>query len=101
MIEITDIAAEKAKEVLEMEGKAEWGIRLVMGGGCCPSYGFDLAETPTDQDEVIENNGLKLFIDKNILSALHGMVIDFIDDGQRQGFVIKGEESSCGPGCSG
>ncbi len=101
MIEITDTATEKVKEILKVEDKSDWGIRLFMGGGCCPSYGFDLTESPTDEDEVVENNGVKLFIGKNILSSVKGMIIDFIDDGQNQGFVLKGGESSCGPGCCG
>ncbi len=99
MIEITDSAVEKVKEILEMEDKADWGIRLLMGGGCCASYGLDLSESPTDEDEVIEKGGMKLFVDKNLSSSVQGMIIDFVDDGQQQGFVLKGGESSCGPSC--
>jgi iron-sulfur cluster assembly accessory protein len=99
MLTITDTAADKAKEILTAEGKANWGIRLyVEGGGCCSSYGLDLAETATDNDEVVEKNGLKVFIDKGTMQSVEGLVMDFIDDGERQGFVLTGGPSSCGTG---
>jgi len=109
MFTITDTAAEKAVEVLEKEGKADWGLRIfVAGGSCCgPSYGMDLDEKSKEGDEVTEKNGLKVFTDKETFEKLQGMTIDFIDDGQQQGFVIKGDTPpSCGPdtgaggGCS-
>ncbi|MGD0885298.1 MAG: iron-sulfur cluster assembly accessory protein [Thermodesulfovibrionales bacterium] len=104
MIKISDVAAEKAKEILTAEGKDSWGLRIYTAeGGCCgPSYGMDLDERPADGDEVLEKNGLRVFIDKNTSQKLSGMEIDFITDGERQGFVITGGQpsSSCGSGCS-
>lgn len=92
------MAVEKAKEVLAAEGKPDWGIRVFLsGGGCCPSYGMDIEENPQAGDEVIEKNGLKLFVDSKSRESLNGVQIDFIDDGQHQGFVIRGKEApSCG-----
>jgi iron-sulfur cluster assembly accessory protein len=105
MLTITDLAVEKAKEILTAEGKADWGIRVfAAGGGCCgPSYGMDLEEKPGEGDEIIEKDGLKLFLDRSSFDNLKGFEIDFIDDGQQQGFVMKGGPSggSCGSGgCS-
>lgn len=105
MFTITEIAAEKAKEVLKAEGKDNWGLRVfVAGGSCCgPSYGMDLEEAAKDDDEVTEKDGLKVFTDKDTYSKLTGMMIDFIDDGQNQGFIIKGSEKTPpagGCGCS-
>jgi iron-sulfur cluster assembly accessory protein len=100
MFTITEEAASKAKEVLEKEGKADWGLRIfVAGGSCCgPSYGMDLDEKSKDGDEITEKSGLKVFTDKDTFEKLQGMTIDFIDDGQQQGFVIKGDTPpSCGP----
>lgn len=96
---ISEAAAEKAKEVLTAEGKADWGLRIYTAeGGCCgPSYGLDMDEKPGEGDEVIEKNGLKVFIDKNTSGKLDGMKIDFMDDGERQGFIITGGKA---PSCS-
>lgn len=102
MFTITDAAADKAKEVLETEGKADWGLRVfVSGGSCCgPAYGMDLDENAKDGDEVTEKNGLKVFTDKDTFEKLTGMTIDFVDDGQNQGFVIKGDTPPGAPSCS-
>lgn len=103
MITITDKAAEKAKEILVAEGKDGWGLRVYnAGGGCCgPSYGLDLDEKAAAEDEVVEKNGLKVFVDKGTFSGLAGMQLDYIQDGDREGFVLSGgAASSCSSGCS-
>ncbi|NOZ26390.1 MAG: iron-sulfur cluster assembly accessory protein [Nitrospirae bacterium] len=102
MVTITSQAADKAKEFLAKEGKDGWGLRLSLyGGGCSPSYGLDIAENPEAGDEVVEQNGLRVFVDKDASAALSGMEIDYVDDGSVQGFVLRGgEQPSCGPSCS-
>jgi len=102
MITISDAAAQKSREILNAEGKADWGFRFyTAGGGCCgPSFGIDLVEKPEDGDKVVEVNDAKFFIDKEASEKLKGMTIDFVDDGERQGFVINDPNaSSCGSGC--
>lgn len=103
MLTITDKAAEKAKAILAIEGKDSWGLRVYSaGGGCCgPSYGLDIEENPLADDEVFEKNGLRVFVDKNTLSSLSGMNLDYYDDGEREGFILSGGEApSCSSGCS-
>ena len=102
MVTVSDEAAEKTKEILSTEGKAEWGLRFyTAGSSCCgPSYGIDIVESPIDGDEVVEKNGTKFFIEKATSEKMNGMEIHFVDDGQQQGFVLKGDQpSSCGPEC--
>ena len=99
---ISDTAAKKGKQILDEEGKPNGGLRVYMaGGGCCgPSFGMDINEEPMDGDEVIEKDGLKVFIDKAATEKLKDMEIDFVVEGENQGFVIKNPNpSSCGPGC--
>jgi len=101
VLTITDAAIEKAKEILTAEGKADWGIRVfVSQSSCCgPSYGMDIEEEAGVEDEVIEKSGLKLIVDRQSLASLGDLQIDFIDDGQHQGFVLKGSQPpSCGCG---
>jgi len=105
MVSISDTAVGKAKEILESEGKSQWGFRFyTAGSSCCgPSYGIDIVEQPSADDEVVEQGGVKMFIEKAASDKLNGMKIDYLDDGERQGFVITGNEpSSCGSGgCGG
>lgn len=103
MVTITDKAAEKAKTILAAEGKDNWGLRIYnAGGGCCgPSYGLDIDERPSADDEVIEQNGLRVFVDKNTFSSLSGMKLDYYADEEREGFILSGGDApSCNSGCS-
>ena len=104
MLKVSDIAAEKAKEILKAEGKEGWGLRIfVHGSGCCgPSYGMDINEKASAGDETVEKNGLKVFVDKEAFTSLHNKEVDYVKTEQGEGFVINGNEppSSCSSGCS-
>jgi iron-sulfur cluster assembly accessory protein len=99
---ITEKAAEKAKAILGVEGKDDWGIRIfVAGESCCgPSYGLDLQEEQRPDDEVVEKNGLKLFMDKQTLETLTGRQFDYYVGKEGEGFIFTGGVSACGAGGS-
>ena len=99
MVTVSDAAAEKTKEILEAEGKADHGLRFATAGSSCcgPSYSIDIVDKPVDGDEVIEKNGARFYIEKTTLASITGKEIDFVDDGERQGFVFTGGEA---PSCS-
>ncbi|MCL0038136.1 iron-sulfur cluster assembly accessory protein [Thermodesulfovibrionales bacterium] len=102
MMVITDRAAEKAIAILAAEGKDDWGLRVYNDGDGCSgiSCGLDIDESPTADDEVIEKNGLRVFVDKNTLSHLSGMQLDYHDSGEKEGFIISGSDaSSCRSSC--
>jgi len=99
---ITEKAAEKAKAILEVEGKDNWGIRIfVAGESCCgPSYGLDLQEEQRPDDEVVEKNGLKVFMDNQTLETLTGRQFDYYVGEEGEGFIFTGGVSACGAGVS-
>ena len=104
MVNVSDTAVEKSKEILSAEGKDGWGLRFyTAGSSCCgPSYGIDIVENPSEGDEVIEKDGVKFFVDQTASDAMNGMEIHFVDDGQKQGFAINNpnaDASSCDSGC--
>lgn len=103
MVEITDTAVEKAIEVLQAEGKTGWGLKVFSSGSSCcgPSFGMDILESPDEDDKVIEKGALKVFASDSTLEGLKGLIIDFVDDGQQKGFVIRSNaESTDGCGCA-
>lgn len=103
MLKVSDAAAEKAKEILKVEGKEGWGLRIfVHGSGCCgPNYGMDINETASDGDDIIEKNGLRVFVDKEAAESLSNKEVDYIKSEQGEGFVINGGDApSCSSGCS-
>lgn len=105
MVKISDSAAEKAKEILKSEGKEGWGLRVfVHGSGCCgPSFGMDINENPSEGDQTVEKNGLKVFVEEQAFANLSGKEIDYVRSPEGEGFVITGGPAapSCGSGCSG
>lgn len=101
MLTITDKASEKAMAILAIEGKDNWGIRIyVAGTGCCgPTYGLNLQEDQMPNDEVVEKNGLRVFVDKDLYKTLSGMQLDYYADGNIEGFIFTGGVSACSSGC--
>jgi iron-sulfur cluster assembly accessory protein len=100
---VTEKAADKAKSILTDEGKTQHGIRIfIAGSGCCgPSYGLNIEETHKPEDEVVETNGLKIFLDKETSMNLADKQLDYYIGAEGEGFVFTGGASACGSGCSG
>jgi iron-sulfur cluster assembly accessory protein len=95
---ITEKAAEKVKEILTGEGKGSWGIKVYIAGeSCCgPQYGLNLQEAQMPDDEIIEKNGIRVFIDKQVLPTLAGRELDYYVGDEGEGFMFNGG-SSCSP----
>lgn len=103
MITISDIAAEKIKDILKVEGAPNSALRVTAtGGGCCgPQYEIMIDDKSGDGDTMVEKNGAKVFVDAATASALSGAELGFISDERGEGFVLgfpNGMPSS-GGGC--
>ena len=106
-INLSEAAAKEIKDIIKQQGLPEAQTRLrvgVKGGGCSGfSYLLDLVEEePTEQDEQLESNGVKILIDMKSYLYLNGTEIDFRDEVMGKGFVFKNPNatSSCGCGSS-
>ncbi len=99
--EVTQTAAEKIKAISDGEKKSGYGLRVrVFGGGCSgPQYQLGLEEKEIQGDQVLESNGLKLFLDPETLTALDGGTLDFIEGPQGSGFKISNPNAKEGGGC--
>lgn len=96
IISVTDKAAEKFKEAMTKEGKGGHGVRFMAHGGCCKlEYSLEFASGPNKTEEVIEDHGLRFFIEKGIVSMIKGTVIDYFEDEQGKGFKIENPNVSC------
>jgi iron-sulfur cluster assembly accessory protein len=105
MVTMTETAAKKVAELRLEEGKPEWGLRIrVVGGGCSGmSYELGWEDEQTADDSVIEDHGIKVYIDQFSAPYLSGSEIDFVDNNMMgAGFAIKNPnvKSSCGCGQS-
>ena len=104
-IKITQKAANQVlRSMTENQIPEGFGLRVgVKGGGCSGltySLGFD--GQPKDGDTVIEENGIKLFVDGKSLFYLTGTELDFSDGLNGRGFVFNNPQAAktCGCGSS-
>ncbi len=104
VLEVSDLAADKAKDMLEEKGFADGALRVfVVGGGCSGyQYGMALANDVEEGDEVIEKNGVRFLVDQESRPLLAGARVDYIDDVMKQGFSINNPNAakSCACGSS-
>jgi len=105
MITLTETAAKKISDLRLEEGKPEWGRRIRIGGGGCSGMSYELGwdDTASDGDNVVESNGVKVFVDSHSAPYLEGSEIDYVDNQMLgAGFAIKNPnvKSSCGCGSS-
>lgn len=108
MVKITLEAAEKLKVLIAEENKGTTipettGLRLfVQGGGCSGfQYGLKIESAPQDSDEVVESNGVRVFIDHISKSYLKGALICWADEmGGRFTVENPNAQSTCGCGQS-
>ena len=99
---VTDKAAEKIKALIEQEKKQALRISVKPGGCSGFEYGMELDDKSTDNDIVIEQKGIKIFVDKESMQKLNGVDVDYVDGLQGAGFKISNPQakSTCGCGSS-
>jgi iron-sulfur cluster assembly accessory protein len=104
MLRITDKAVEKVKTLLNDENKEGYGLRVaVQGGGCSGfQYGLTWENEQKPNDNVMEFDGLKVYVDALSAMYLDEVSIDYVDSLSGSGFKIDNPKStgSCGCGSS-
>jgi iron-sulfur cluster assembly accessory protein len=90
MITISEVAADKIKEILNVEGVPDHALRVTAsGGGCCgPQYEIMIDDKAGDGDVIVEKNGARLFFDEETSKKLDGAELGFISDERGEGFVL-------------
>ncbi len=102
VITLTDAAAERVNELVDNSDKNAIGLRVgIKKGGCAGmEYTMDLVEEVKAGDDLVEDKGVKLFVDPSAVLFLLGTEMDFEVTKFRSGFVFKNpnEVSACGCG---
>lgn len=103
MIDLTPKAIQRVRAVMEQKAEVG-GLRLgVQGGGCSGfSYVTRFESGPRANDQVLDFEGAKVFVDPKSMVYLRGMQLDYKSDLMQQGFVIHNPnaKSTCGCGTS-
>jgi iron-sulfur cluster assembly protein len=102
MIKINDRAKDKIMSLLTEEGKATNSfVRVgVQGGGCSGlMYNLDFDSELKEEDKVIEDNDVKIVIDKKSVLYLVGTELDFTGGLNGKGFSFINPNASRTCGC--
>ena len=102
VIKLSDNAANRIKEIMSKADNTAIGVRVgVKSGGCAGmSYMMEYAKEAKQNEEVIEDKGVKVFIDANAVMYLLGTEMDYKTDKFSSQFVFKNpnETERCGCG---
>ena len=101
IIKLSDKAADRIKSILSND-KTSLGVRIgVKSGGCAGmSYVMEYAKSKNPNDEMIEEKGVKVFIDPGAVMYLLGTTMDFKEEEFSSSFVFNNpnETERCGCG---
>ena len=100
IITLSDKAASRIKEVLS-NNKNSVGVRVgVKSGGCAGmEYVMEYAKETKPDDELIEDKGVKVFVDPGAIMYLLGTEMDFKEEEFSSSFVFKNPNESERCGC--
>jgi len=100
-ISLTPAAADRVRNFLHARGQGI-GLRLAVRKTGCSGFAYviNYADAVQPADVVFEDQGVKVFVDRDSLSLIDGTEVDFVKQGLNEAFKfrnpnVKGE---CGCG---
>ena len=103
-ISISKDAADHVKHISDVQSKPQSNLRVgVKGGGCSGlTYVLDLVDEPLEGDKLIEEHGLKLYVDRKSYVFLAGTILEYSGGLNGKGFVFNNPnaKTTCGCGTS-
>ncbi|HAI80547.1 MAG: HesB/IscA family protein [Kaistella sp.] len=103
MIKVSDHAKEKAIQLMTEDGfkPFEDYIRVgVKSGGCSGlEYVLKFDNEKTDADQVFEDNGIKIIIDKKSILYLAGTTLEYSGGLNGKGFIFNNPNANRTCGC--
>lgn len=99
-ITLTQTAADHVNEFLASRGKGI-GLRLgVKTTGCSGmAYVLEFVDELNPEDEVFEDHGVKIIVDRKSLVYIDGTEVDFTREGLNEGFKFSNPNEAAQCGC--
>ena len=103
IITLSDNAAKRIKEIISSADNNSVGVRVgVKSGGCAGmSYVMEYTKKVNPSDEIIEEKGVKVFIDPSAVMYLLGTEMDYKKEEFSSSFVFKNPNETERCGCGG
>ena len=102
-VSLTERAAARIKELIAAESREGQGLRVKVVGGGCSGLQYEMALDHTrDGDAVVEQDGVRFFVDRESADYLRGATLDYRDGLTGTGFHIVNPNAArtCGCGSS-
>ena len=102
MVTMTSSASEKVQDFIREHGvEGDVGVRVAVLPGGCSGFqnGLNVEDGPEADDEVLDVNGVKVFVDAFSAQYLEGVEIDYVTNMMGQGFTFQNPKASGGCGC--
>jgi len=99
-IQLTSAARQRMQDFLAREPAAV-GVRFGIKRTGCSGFGYtvDLTQAIAENDEVFEQDGLQLVVDRKALPFVDGTEIDFERNGLNATFVFRNPNATGACGC--
>jgi iron-sulfur cluster assembly accessory protein len=102
MIQLTDSAVAAVRTAISRAATPAEGLRIMVQSGGCAGFKYlmGLESTTRDGDIVIDQGGVKLYVDADSQGHISGMTVDFVTGLESSGFVFDNpnaqSQCSCG-----
>lgn len=104
MVQMTPVAVNKVKEILDAQSPKPAGLRLAVVGGGCSGFSYSMAfeNKPSMLDKTYDYEGLKVYVDQASMLYLDGAQVDYVETLEGSGFKFNNPnvKSTCGCGSS-
>lgn len=100
-VTLTERAARQVREIKKNEGlDEELYLRVAVEGGGCSGLSYKLGfDIRTDEDKIVESQGMEIIINPKHLMYLEGIQIDYPDGLDARGFTFDNPNASESCGC--
>lgn len=100
-LSLTDAAAARVKDLMARSDKPVLGLRIgVKTRGCSGmSYTVEYVTEEKPFEDVVEDKGVRLYIDPMALMFIIGSEMDYQDDKMQSGFVFNNPNATAHCGC--
>jgi iron-sulfur cluster assembly protein len=101
VMSLTEAAAERVRDIMRRSERPVAGLRVgVKNGGCAGmEYTMQWADHQEPLDEVVEDKGVKIFIDPKAVLFLLGTEMDYRVETLKSGFVFNNPNQTSACGC--
>ena len=100
-IRLSNNAVSKVRALVEDEGNPSLKLRVYITGGGCSGfqYGFSFDESVSDDDMVVERDGVTALIDSMSYQYLVGSEVDYSEGLEESRFVVNNPNATTTCGC--